>query len=451
MVDRYCREIKSIKDNIKNSLEISSILLKLKEYDEKLSGIDTNEKSISSNLTKIGNNENSISSNLGKIGNNENSISSNLTKIGNNETNISSNLTKIGNNKTNISSDLTKIGNNENSISSNKTKINNIENNMSIRINKDIYEKEIIISNMTTNYDTKKIASININLNFTTNGVIKINAIYNYSDNNNFSHIYKFYNNNQKFEKLKLNHKSNVINDKFDIPRVNSTRISLLIYLVNNNNDNSLVNLFDNDNVIINYNDKIDTLKVDMNTDNISTNSTKIKDNENDISSNLIDINTNEDNIAYNLSEIENIKKTSISYLKNIYDILLYDKKPQVDFKNLFYEKVFDISGNINDFIEMEFKILLEYENIVQINYINIIYEIFDENDNSLYIKLVANNEYSYFSNKFNIIENIFYNFTKNVKKIKFVIKFQMVIPTIIKIWYTKNDNYRLVIKNYGL
>ena len=49
------------------------------------------------------------------------------------------------------------------------------------------------------------------------------------------------------------------------------------------------------------------------------------------------------------------------------------------------------------------------------------------------------------------LVRIFFFNFTKNVKKIKFVIKFQMVIPGIIKIWYIKNDNYRLVIKNYGL
>ena len=122
-----------------------------------------------------------------------------------------------------------------------------------------------------------------------------------------------------------------------------------------------------------------------------------------------------------------------------------------MDFKNLFYEKVFDVNSNPNDFIEIDFKINLEYENIAQRNYINTIYKIFDENDNSLYIKLAANNEYSYFSNKLIINENIFYNFTKNVKKIKFVIKFQAVIPGIFKIWYIKNDNYRLIIKNYGL
>ena len=47
--------------------------------------------------------------------------------------------------------------------------------------------------------------------------------------------------------------------------------------------------------------------------------------------------------------------------------------------------------------------------------------------------------------------ENIFYNFTKNVKKIKFIIKFQMLLSRIIYIYYIKNDNYRLTIKNYGL
>ena len=48
-------------------MQISSILLKLKGYDEKLG-----------DLSKIGNDENNISSNLGKIDTNKNNISSNL-------------------------------------------------------------------------------------------------------------------------------------------------------------------------------------------------------------------------------------------------------------------------------------------------------------------------------------------------------------------------------------
>ena len=152
------------------------------------------------------------------------------------------------------------------------------------------------------------------------------------------------------------------------------------------------------------------------------------------------------------MSEINYIKNNiSKQYLKNIYNILFYDSKTQIDFKGIFYEKEFNVNASINDFIGMNFKINLEYEDISERNYVKSIYEILDENDNSLYVKSIINSEYSYFSNRVIIDENIFYNFTKNVKKIKFVIKFQMLLPRVIKIWYIKTDNYRLVIKNYGL
>ena len=55
MVDKYYRKIESVENDIENSMQISGILLKLKEYDEKLC-----------DLSKIGNNENNISSNLKK-------------------------------------------------------------------------------------------------------------------------------------------------------------------------------------------------------------------------------------------------------------------------------------------------------------------------------------------------------------------------------------------------
>ena len=135
--------------------------------------------------------------------------------------------------------------------------------------------------------------------------------------------------------------------------------------------------------------------------------SLKIEENKSDISTNLININTNEDNIAY---EFECYIKNNNSkpYLKNIYDILFHDSKTQIDFRNLFYEKVFDVNSKQNDFIEMNFKIDLQYEDISERNYVKTIYEIFDENDNSLYIKSVTNKNYTYFSNRVIIDENIF-------------------------------------------
>ena len=182
------------------------------------------------------------------------------------------------------------------------------------------------------------------------------------------------------------------------------------------------------------------------------TNSSKINTNKNNISTTLIKINSSEDDILYNLSEINYIENNiSKPYLKNIYNILFYESITQIDFRNLFYEKVFDVNASINDFIEMNLKIDLQYEDISERNYVKTLYEIFDENDNSLYVKSTNNNKYSCFSNRVIVDENIFYNFTKNIKYIKFVIKFQMILSRVITIWYIKNDNYRLILKHYSL
>ena len=187
------------------------------------------------------------------------------------------------------------------------------------------------------------------------------------------------------------------------------------------------------------------------NTESISDNLSKINTNKNNISTDLIKINSNEDDILSNLSEINYIKNNnSKSYLKNVYNILFYDSKKQISFRNLFFEKIFNIDSSKNDFIEIKFKIDLQYEDISERNYVKTIYQLIDENNNSLYIKSVNNNDYTYFSNRVIIDENIFYNFAKNIKKLKFVIKFQMLLSRVIKIWYIKNDNYRFILKHYS-
>ena len=201
--------------------------------------------------------------------------------------------------------------------------------------------------------------------------------------------------------------------------------------------------------IYVKYYQKTDEMSIKDIQDSLININTK----KDDIASNLININTNEDNIAYNLSEINYLKSNKTTqYLKNIYNILIYDSKTQIDFrKDIFYEKIFDVNSKQNDFIEMNFKIELEYQDIDDRNYVKTLYELFDENDNSLYIKSVNNNDYSYYSNKIFIDENIFYNFTKNVEKLKFVIKFQKLSSSrIIKIFYIKNDNYRFILKHYS-
>ena len=140
-------------------------------------------------------------------------------------------------------------------------------------------------------------------------------------------------------------------------------------------------------------------------------------------------------------------------YLKNVYNILFYNSNEQISFKDeIFYEKVFDVDAAINDFIKIKFKIALEYRSINDRNYVKNIYEILDENEYSLYIKSTSNSKYSYFSNRVAIDEEIFYTFTKNIKKLKLIIKFQKLSESrVIYLYYIKNDNYRLTIKNYGL
>ena len=259
-----------------------------------------------------------------------------------------------------------------------------------------------------------------------------------YDENNNLLHEYK---------NLKTNSGDNHQDDLTQIDlfyvKLNDNYSIIKIELVLSILDNitkpvscKLYNSLRSNFLCIKHYKKINLISVNNNTDNL----------ENSILS-------NKNNISTNLSEINNIKNNiSKLYLKNIYNISFYNEKTQIDFSNTFYEKVFNVNANVNDFVEMFFKIELEYEDISERNYIKTICELFDENNNSLYIKSVSNNEYLYFSNKVIVDENIFYNFTKSTKKLKFVIKFQNIsFDRVINIFCIKNDNYRLVIKNYGL
>ena len=561
MVDRYYREIEDVENDIENAMQISSILLKLKEYDDDLGKIEDNENNISSNLSKISDNENNISSNLEKINDNDINISDNLEKIndiksslptseifkktysitnqsfrftrnivyfklleieiennfkingilefdnyiyyrydnlqkdhhrlqheyrilddknnllykkilnktntsdldfdknimlvkdnfyftfknnynkikiildlfrvyrhgtGNfnlelinesfvnityldkndislkiedNENNISTNLSKISNNENNISTNLSKISNNENNISSNLSKISDNENNISTNLSKISNNENNISSNLSKISDNENNISTNLS---------KI------SDNEN-----------------NISTNLSKISD-------NSSDISSNLSKIEDNENNISSNLS----------------KISDNSSDISTNSGQISTNKNNISTNLIKINSNEDDILFNLNEINYLKNNkSTQYLKNVYNILIYDKETKIDLKkNIFYEKIFDVDASKNDFIEINFKIKLEYNNTDYRYYVKSIYELLDENNNSLYIKSVNNNQYNYFSNKCIIDENIFYNFTNSIKKLKFVIKFQKLSESrIIYVYYKKDNNYRLVIKNYGV
>ena len=479
MVDRYCRKIEDVENDIENAMLISSILLKLKGYDKKLEGlskIDTNENDISSNLSKINNNSSTISTNFkqmtrntGNISNNSNQINTNTGNISNNSNQINTNTGNISNNSNQINTNTTDISNNSNQINTNTTDIStNLEkiDNFTqyiLQSGKD-FEEKYTIEKQIFRFDKDKhfytLFEKEIEFDFTKNSLLfvknymyykyenlsddyhRLQHEYNiYDDENNLIHKYLFNKDTYYDESLDpILH----TNEDFCIcfkKNYKKIKINLQLHRHNRHGVGNINLEIDDDNE--NY---INIDYVDRNSDG------KVDTNARDISTNLIKINSNEDDILYNLSEINNIKNNSSkSYLKNIYNILFHNRKTQVSFKKYFFERVFDINSNINDFIEMSFKISLEYENISERSYIKSIYELLDENDNSLYIKSVNNNDYSYYSNKIFIDENIFYNFTKGIKKIKFVIKFQMILSRVINVWYIKNNNYRLVIKNYGV
>ena len=472
MTDKYWRQIEEVGNDIENAIQISGILLKLKGYDDKLGDlekIEDNSADISSNLGKINTNINTIKLINKKFQDNSTDISSNLGRITTNEENILSNLEKIDTNESNILFNLGKITTNKNNIDKINDNLSNIDFNSNNKYSIEnffIYNIEVE-NDYTLNKETPNFSIFKYTLedNFKKDSILEINCklLYDYTTYNNIGalkHVFKLYDDNNnllhEYNNLKSNAGDNLKDDLTQIDlfyvKLNNDYYTIKIELILSLLDNitksitcKLYNSLKSNFLCIKHYKRINLISVNNN-NNLGELNNIILSNKNDISANLIKISNNEDEITYIKNNI------SKPYLKNIYNILIYESKTQIDFSNTFYEKLFDVNAGINNFIEMSFKISLEYENISERAYVKTFYELFDENDNSLYIKSVNNNDYSYYSNKIFIDENIFYNFTKSVEKIKFVIRFQNVsFDRDINVFYIKNDNYRLIIKNYGV
>ena len=372
----YRKPINKVVDDVKLKMQLGALTLKISENNDKIDDllkVDENiKKDIVDNTSKIGTNENDIPSNLEKINSIKNDI---LTKIKSDINEIKSNLSNIDFN------------------SNNKYSIENffiynigIENRY--ELNKD--KPNFPIFNYILEDDFKKDSILEIDCRL----------LYQYMNYNNIGflqHIFKLYDDT---DTMFYDYKS----------------------LKTNSGDNKSNDLKQNDTFYVKLDDDYDIIKIELILSSIDNN-TKTVDCEiyNTHNSNflcikhykkinLISINNNlgdlENNILSNSSKINNIKNSI--YLKNIYNILIHDEKTQVDFRNLFFEKIFEVNAKQNDFIEINFKMSLEYENINEKNYVNTVYEIFDENNNSLYIRTIANNNYQYFSNKVFVDENIY-------------------------------------------
>ena len=154
MADRYWRKIEDVENDIENAMQISSILLKLKGYDDKLS-----------DLEKIGDHENNISSNSEQINANTESISTNSEQINTNAEFISTNSEKINN------------------IDEIKLNLNNIKNDLSdFKINYSIQNLFVYNIDIEKNYTLNKenpefsIFSYILEDGFKSNSMLEINC-----------------------------------------------------------------------------------------------------------------------------------------------------------------------------------------------------------------------------------------------------------------------------------
>ena len=380
----YRKPINKVVNDVKLKMQLGALTLKLNENNNKIDdliGIDKNIK-------------NDISNNTGKISDNKNDISDNKGLIETNTSNISDNLSKISINTLSISSNSGKIDTNTSDISTNLEKIDNFTQYI-LQSGKDFEEKYTIekqIFKFNKNKHFYTIFEKEIEFDFTKNSLlfVKNNMYYRYenlsNDYHRLQHEYNIYDGDNLIHKYLFNKDTYYdesldpilhTNEDFCIcfkKNYNKIKINLQLHRHNRHgagNINLEIN-DDNENYInIDYVDRNNDERIDIN--------------KKDISTNLIKINSNEDNILTNLNEINYLKNNkSTQYLKNVYNILFYNNNEQISFKDeIFYEKIFELNANKNDFLEINFKIELEYMNINDRNYVKNIYEILDENNNN--------------------------------------------------------------------
>ena len=432
MSDKYYRGLRNILNDVKFKLQLASMDLKINENKNNISGIKNDISEINNFSDKINDNSSSISNNSGKIDSN------------------TLNITEIKDALSNIDF------NSGNKFSIEKFFMYNIEIDNSYNLNKDETSFSIFKYTLKDEFKKDSILEINCRLLYRYNNYNHIgwlNHIFKlYDDNDNIIYEYKCLITNSG-DNLKNDIKQNdlfyfKLNENYE-----NIKIELILSLINDANDTTevickLYNSYKSNFLNIKYYKKINLISVNNNLGDIENN---ISSNKNNISTNLIKINNNENGILSNLNEINSIKNNnSKSYLKNIYNILFYNEEKQINSGEIFYEKIFVIDSNQDDFIEINLKMLIEYEDISQKKFVSNIFEILDENNNSLYFLQINNDNYQYFSNKLSINENIFYNFTKNIKKIKFRISFVKTAIQNIKFLYINDNNYRFILKHYG-
>ena len=237
MVDRYWRQIEDVENDIENAMQISSILLKLKGYDNKLG-----------ELSKINDNSNNISTNSGKIDSNINAIKLVNKNSQDNRADISTNSGQISTNTDKISTNLGKINTNKSDIDEINSNLSNIDFNSGNKYSIEnffIYNIEIE-QNYKLNKDKRDFSIFKYVLEdkFAKDSILEIDCrllyrCHNYNHIGLVHHIFKLYDNN---DNMFYNYKS----------------------LITNSGDNKSNDLKQNDMFYVKLNDNYDIIKIEL-------------------------------------------------------------------------------------------------------------------------------------------------------------------------------------------
>ena len=136
-------------------------------------------------------------------------------------------------------------------------------------------------------------------------------------------------------------------------------------------------------------------------------------------------------------------------YLKNLFNELYHNNDLKVS--HIFYDKTFLINAKRNDFIEVYFKMLLEYDDISNAKYVDTNFILYNMgNGQELYSKSYNNEDYIGITNAGIILNNAFhFNFDNDVTKLKIAITFSWTRSNLDITYKSVNAN-RLIIKHYG-
>ena len=405
--------------------------------------VDYIEKGFLDNSHLINLNTGSISTNSGKIDTNTRSISTNSGLINTNTSSISTNLGKINTNTSSISSNLGKINTNTSSISSNLEKITVLQtSNIKAFYNLDqIFIYDIEKGNQTVNKDNHfHIFEKEITYNFIKNSYLEIalkvlTEISNYVLIGFFQILCNFYDqDNNLFYTISLSTAAGSINRL-------STIKSVFIVPINENMDKIKIDFF------IAPKETQQNRSARFTIQDINSNKIYIKYFQKTDEMSIKDIQDSLDNVKNIASKIDNLEKSI--YLKNLLNILYHDV--DVKISDIFFEKSYVINAKKTDFLEIQFKILLVYDDSSNAKYVNTEFKLYDDDFNEVYWASYDNSDYlnDYGTNNILLRNYIYFTFDRDITNLKIRIGFTRTRSD-IGITYKSSITDRLVIKHYG-